>query len=66
MRTDCSLGFVNRYIPSEISKFAGHKGCVAGGRILAVSPSGDLYPCSQLAYPRMKAGNILSDNLQDV
>jgi radical SAM protein with 4Fe4S-binding SPASM domain len=66
MRTDCALSFVNRHVPAEISKFTGNKGCVAGDRILAVSPSGDLYLCSQLPYPRMKAGNILTDNPQDV
>jgi len=66
MRTDCALSFIHRYIPENLAKYTGYKGCVAADRILAISPSGDMYPCSQLVSPAMKAGNILSDDLQDV
>jgi len=66
LRTDCALSFLQRYVPENVAKYIGYKGCVAADRILAISPSGDMYPCSQLVYPAMKAGNILTDELQDV
>ncbi|MCK4750008.1 MAG: radical SAM protein, partial [Bacteroidales bacterium] len=66
LRTDCALSFLQRYIPESLSKYAGLKGCVAGDRILAISPGGDMYPCSQLVSEAMNAGNILRDDLQEV
>ena len=66
LRTDCSLSFLQRNVPGNLAKYAGYKGCVAADRILAISPAGDMYPCSQLVSPGMKAGNILSDDHQDV
>ncbi|MBL7112432.1 MAG: radical SAM protein [Bacteroidales bacterium] len=66
LRTDCALSFLQRYVPDNLARYAGYKGCVAADRILAISPSGDMYPCSQLVSPEMKAGNIITDDLQDV
>jgi radical SAM protein with 4Fe4S-binding SPASM domain len=39
---------------------------VAGDRILAVTPDGTAFPCSQLVHPRFCAGNLLSDRLDEL
>ena len=66
LRTDCALSFLQRFVPENLAKQIGYKGCVAADRIMAVSPSGDMYPCSQLVSPQMKAGNMITDDPQDV
>ena len=59
IRMDCSLSFIQRHLPSELAAAVGFKGCVAGDRILALTPDGSAYPCSQLVSPRCYAGNLL-------
>ena len=59
IRVDCSLSFIQRYLPSKLANQLGIKGCVAADRILALGPDGSAYPCSQLVHPRCFAGNLL-------
>ncbi|MHB9038802.1 MAG: radical SAM protein [Armatimonadota bacterium] len=65
-RIDCALSFLQRHLkPSEASA-AGIRGCVAADRILALTPDGSIFPCSQLVHPNLRAGNILTDDLQKI
>lgn len=59
IRVDCALNFVQRHLSKEIAAQHGMKGCVAADRILALSPDGSIYPCSQLVHPKCYAGNLL-------
>ncbi len=59
VRLDCALAFLERHLSSERAHRAGLRGCVAGSRIVALSPDGSVYPCSQLIAPRFCAGNLL-------
>lgn len=36
--------------------------CSAGKKIIALSPSGDIFPCQSLMYPDLKMGNIFDNN----
>ena len=56
---DCALSFLQRYLPGELAARLGIKGCVAADRILALSPDGSVYPCSQLVHPDCYSGNLL-------
>ncbi|MAF10222.1 hypothetical protein CMK11_07210 [Candidatus Poribacteria bacterium] len=62
IRVDCALSFLFRGLPTEVTRRNGLRGCVAGSRIVALSPDGAIYPCSQLVDPRFRAGHILSDD----
>ncbi len=66
LRLDCALSFLERRLSSERARKAGLRGCVAGARIVAISPDGMVYPCSQLVDPRFLAGNILTDDPADI
>lgn len=66
LRMDCALSFLQRNMPASIAEYAGLKGCVAGDRILALSPDGGMYPCSQLVSVDMKVGNIIQDDPQEI
>ncbi len=59
IRIDCALSFVQRNLTKELASHLGIKGCVAGDRILAVTPDGSVYPCSQLVHPDCYVGNLL-------
>jgi len=61
-RLDCALGFLQRRVAPADALAAGVRGCVAADRILALGPDGGMYPCSQLAHPRFRAGDILADD----
>lgn len=61
-RLDCALGFLQRNLSPAEALAAGIRGCVAGNRVIAIAPDGYAYPCSQLIYPRFKAGNIINDD----
>lgn len=60
IRIDCALSFIQRYLSEEVAKQYGLKGCVAADRILALSPDGSAYPCSQLIHPNCYGGNLLN------
>lgn len=62
LRVDCALSFLQRHVGQADAQAAGVRGCVAGERILAVAPDGSLFPCSQLVYPHLRAGNLLTDD----
>jgi radical SAM protein with 4Fe4S-binding SPASM domain len=59
MRVDCSLSFIQRYLPESTARRVGIKGCVAADRILALAPDGSAFPCSQLIHPSYHVGNLL-------
>ncbi|MDD3925097.1 MAG: radical SAM protein [bacterium] len=62
VRVDCALSFLQRSLPEDKAGACGIRGCVAADRVAALSPDGSVYPCSQLVYPRFRAGNILTDD----
>ena len=66
LRLDCALSFLRRHLASADALAQGIRGCVAGHRILAVTPDGSAFPCSQLVHPRFCAGNVLSDPLYEL
>jgi MoaA/NifB/PqqE/SkfB family radical SAM enzyme len=41
-------------------------GCGGGQRHVAVTPKGDLYPCSHQRRPQYRLGNLLTDDLEQV
>jgi radical SAM protein with 4Fe4S-binding SPASM domain len=41
-------------------------GCGGGQRHVALTPEGDLYPCSHARCPEYYLGNLLNDDLADV
>lgn len=66
LRLDCALSFLQRHLAPAQALAGGVRGCVAGHRILAVAPDGSAFPCSQLVHPRLRAGNLLSDPLEEL
>ncbi|MCL1917422.1 MAG: radical SAM protein [Peptococcaceae bacterium] len=58
IRLDCASAFMMKKVGNKAAFKAGIKGCVAGDRIISVSPDGLVYPCSQLVGPEYKAGNL--------
>lgn len=65
-RADCALSFLQRSLDPNVAEARGIRGCVAGNRILALTPETNAYPCSQLIRPELFAGNLLSDEVDDV
>jgi len=64
IRMDCASVFIMmKKMDNKAALKAGIKGCVAGDRILSVSPDGLVYPCSQLVGPEYKAGNLRLSSL---
>jgi radical SAM protein with 4Fe4S-binding SPASM domain len=61
-RVDCGLSFMQRHQPTVAAATAGIYGCTAAQRILALTPDGSVFPCSQLVQPPFQAGNILHDD----
>jgi radical SAM protein with 4Fe4S-binding SPASM domain len=41
-------------------------GCGGGQRHVAVTPEGDVYPCSHQRRPRYRLGNLLTDRLEQL
>jgi radical SAM protein with 4Fe4S-binding SPASM domain len=41
-------------------------GCGAGQRHVAVSPEGDVYPCSHQRRPEYRMGNLLADDPEEI
>jgi radical SAM protein with 4Fe4S-binding SPASM domain len=66
IRIDCALSFTYRHLPVAQTEYHGVKGCVAADRIIAISPDGGVYPCSQLIHPCLCSGNILENNLKEL
>lgn len=66
LRLDCALSFLQRKLAPDEALAQGLRGCVAGDRILAVTPDGAAFPCSQLVHARFCAGNLLSDPLDEL
>jgi len=52
VRLDCALSFLQRHLEPAEALAQGIRGCVAGDRILAITPDGSAFPCSQLVHPR--------------
>lgn len=65
-RVDCALSFLQRNISPDTAQALGIRGCVAGERILALAPDGNAYPCSQLIRSDLRAGNLPTDNPNDL
>jgi radical SAM protein with 4Fe4S-binding SPASM domain len=66
IRVDCASAFLMRDIHSPAAIRSGIKGCVAGVRILSLSPDGCAYPCSQLVGSAYYAGNLVCDSFEKV
>lgn len=66
LRVDCALNFLQRGMDTEEALSQGIRGCVAGKRIVALTPDASIFPCSQLIKPDLKAGNVLADSLDKV
>ena len=66
LRLDCALSFLQRHLSPAKALAGGIRGCVAGHRILAVAPDGSAFPCSQLVHPKLRAGNLLSDDREEL
>jgi radical SAM protein with 4Fe4S-binding SPASM domain len=62
-RIDCALSFLQRHVTPSRARNVGIKGCVAGDRILALTPDGGAFPCSQLVAPAFHVGNALTGDL---
>lgn len=65
-RIDCALSFLQRGLAPDDAASAGIRGCVAGDRILALTPDGRVFPCSQLVGPDTVCGSILTDEPEDI
>ena len=65
-RVDCALSFLMRHLDSEEALSHGIRGCVAGERILSLTPDGSAFPCSQLVDSGYNGGNILIDGLEAI
>lgn len=61
-RVDCGLSFMQRHLKPAAAAMAGIHGCTAAQRILAITPDGSVFPCSQLVQPSFSAGNIRHDD----
>lgn len=66
LRLDCALSFLQRHLVPAEALAQGVRGCVAGDRILAITPDGSVFPCSQLVHPRFCSGNLLGDSLDEL
>jgi radical SAM protein with 4Fe4S-binding SPASM domain len=66
LRLDCALSFLQRHLASAQALAQGLRGCVAGQRLLALTPDGSAFPCSQLVHPRFCAGNLLRDPIEQL
>ena len=62
MRLDCASAFLMRDMDRDTALKAS-EGCVAGNRILSVSPDSSVYPCSQLVGAKYHAGNLTQKSL---
>jgi len=62
IRVDCALSFTQRHLSNSSAVYHGIKGCVAADRIVALTPDGNMYPCSQLIHEKGCAGNILEED----
>ncbi len=62
IRVDCALSFLFRHLEGQWARNRGIRGCAAAQRIAALDPEGYLLPCSQLAGPRFRAGNIFTED----
>ena len=65
-RLDCALSFLQRNLSPDTALASGIRGCVAASRVLSIAADGSIYPCSQLMYPRFKAGNIISEDFSSL
>ncbi len=65
-RIDCAFGFLQRNLIPADAAAAGIRGCVAGDRILALTPDGNVFPCSQLVNSSTRAGNIITDDAEEI
>jgi len=66
LRVDCALSFLQRQLASDEALARGIRGCVAGQRVVAVTPDGSAFPCSQLVHPRFCSGNLLTNPLEEL
>ena len=66
VRLDCAAAFLMKGLDEDIALQSGIKGCVAGDRILSVSPDGSVYPCSQLVGADFCAGNIAHNSFEKI
>ena len=66
IRLDCASAFLMRDTDSKTASHKGIKGCVAGNRIISVSPDGSVYPCSQLVGEKYCAGNLTQRSFSDI
>ncbi len=64
VRVDCAASFLQRHLPTAAARRAGIRGCVAGDRILALTPDGTVFPCSQLVQPHLRAGNLVESDVR--
>jgi len=66
IRLDCASAFLMKDMDDAVAFKAGIKGCVAGDRIMSVSPDGSVYPCSQLVGVDFNAGNLMCNSLGEI
>jgi radical SAM protein with 4Fe4S-binding SPASM domain len=66
IRVDCGLSFLQRILTPNQASAAGIKGCAAAERILALTPDGSIFPCSQLIHSECRIGNILTDPVREL
>ncbi len=60
---DIMKDVINRYMPSTSNPRKFSKWCGAGTRVICISPTGDLYPCTNF---RISLGNVLHNNISDL
>ncbi len=63
---DCALSFLMSDIAPARLRRGAVNGCAGGVRFLTVLPNGDAYPCSFLTSAGMRAGNLLTQGLDEV
>lgn len=66
IQVDCASSHLFSGRSAHELRARGVFGCVAGQRILAIKPNGDVYPCSHLSYEPFKAGNIFTQSIQQI
>jgi len=64
IRLDCALSFLQPRLPYYVARSFGLQGCTAANRVVAMTPDGFLFPCSQLIDSRWKSGNIFENDLK--
>lgn len=64
-RFDCALSFLGRN-NIDIACKNGYEGCTAGKNIVAMTPDGSIFPCSQLVGKEFWAGNLITDSFEDI